>query len=80
VNDTFVTVVGDCSHPGLFDGNDHPVSQYPTELTIPPASNCSSTFQWEQHHDSNNGHAATFWWKTYSHPPSGGLIGTLSAN
>jgi hypothetical protein len=75
-----ITVVGSCSHPGYFDGNDHPVSDHPAELVTTTGSTCSGTFKWTQNHDSNNGHAATFWYKSYTQPVGGGLIGTFAAN
>jgi hypothetical protein len=79
-NGPAITVVGSCSHPGYFDGNDHPVSDHPTELTATTGSACSGTFKWKQNHDSSNGHAATFWYKSYTQPAGGGLVSTFVAN
>ena len=60
-----IDVVGVCKHPGFFDGDDHPVAQ--SEITTPSnGATCNGSYRWQQTHDSDNNHAATFWWKTRS--------------
>src|SRR5207247_2122828 len=40
---------------------------------------CNGTYKWQQAHDSNNSHAATFWWKTRSERSGGApLVATLT--
>lgn len=73
--DAGLRVVGVCKHPGLFDGDDHPVAS--GEITARTAGNCTGMFTWTQKHDSSNKHAATFFWKTYSQPPAKSLMSTL---
>ncbi len=54
-----------CKHPGFFDGDDHPVAA--SEITVlSNGPTCNGSYRWQQAHDSNNNHAATFWWKTRS--------------
>lgn len=68
-------VVGVCKHPGFFDGDDHPIAN---GFTVNNTTGCAGSFSWKQIHDSNNKHAATFWWQTRSAPVDGGLVATLS--
>lgn len=69
-----VQVVGVCKHPGLFDGDDHPITN---GFTVTDGAGCAGAFRWAQIHDSNNSHNATFFWQTRSRPADGGLIATL---
>ncbi len=69
-----VQVVGVCKHPGLFDGDDHAISN---GFTVGNGTSCNGTFRWSQIHDSNNSHNATFWWQTRSTPTEGGLLTIL---
>lgn len=69
-----VQVVGVCKHPGLFDGDDHPIAN---GFTVGSGTACNGTFRWSQIHDSNNPHAATFVWQTRSQPAGGGLLSIL---
>jgi hypothetical protein len=62
-------VVGVCKHPGFFDGDDHAIAL--SEFTVTNGATCSGTYKWKQAHDSDNPHAATFWWKTRSVRASG---------
>jgi pimeloyl-ACP methyl ester carboxylesterase len=71
-----VQVVGVCKHPGLFDGDDHAISN---GFTVGNGTSCNGTFRWSQIHDSNNSHNATFWWQTRSTPAEGGLLTILPA-
>jgi hypothetical protein len=73
-----VSIAGNCTHPGFSDGDDHPVAS--SEITLTDSNFCNGSFKWTQKHDSSNPHAAMFWFKTYSLPASGGMIGTLIAN
>ncbi|HYC53431.1 MAG TPA: hypothetical protein VEL28_00615 [Candidatus Binatia bacterium] len=57
-------VVGVCRHPGFFDGDDHAVAA--AEISTTNGSTCNGTYRWQQAHDSDNNHAASFWWKTRS--------------
>lgn len=59
-----VDVVGVCRHPGFFDGDDHAITA--SELTVTNGATCNGSYRWRQAHDSDNDHAATFWWKTRS--------------
>jgi cysteine-rich repeat protein len=60
-----IDVVGVCKHPGFFDGDDHPVAQ--SEITVQSnGATCNGSYRWQQAHDSDNNHAASFWWKTRS--------------
>lgn len=59
-----IDVVGVCRHPGFFDGDDHAIVM--SELFVTNGATCNGTYQWQQAHDSNNNHAANFWWKTRS--------------
>jgi hypothetical protein len=71
-----IDVVGVCHHPGFFDGDDHPIDV--SEFTVTNGSTCNGTYKWTQTHDSNNSHAADFWWKTRSERSGGpDLISTL---
>lgn len=76
--DEGLEVAGVCKHPGYFDGDDHAIAS--GELTLTNGSTCNGSFHWTQRHDSNNNHAATFWWKTRSLPLSTSLLGSLPAN
>ena len=67
-------VVGVCHHPGFFDGDDHAITN---GFTVGNGATCNGTFKWAQIHDSNNPHAANFWWQTRSVPTTGGLISLL---
>lgn len=67
-----------CRHPGLRDGDHHPIDF--KELTFTDGPNCTGQFQWTQRHDGDNPHAATFWWKTHALPAETSLVGTLPAN
>jgi len=69
-----VQVVGVCRHPGLFDGDDHAIAN---GFTLTSGAACNGAFKWSQVHDSNNSHAATFYWQTRSRPADGGLVATL---
>jgi hypothetical protein len=66
-----VQVVGVCHHPGFFDGDDHAISD---GFAVARGAACNGTFTWSQVHDSNNSHAATFYWQTRSTPVGGGLL------
>ena len=74
-----IDVVGVCKHPGFFDGDDHPVAG--SEITIVSnGATCNGSYRWQQAHDPDNNHAATFWWKTrslYSDGPD--LVNHLAA-
>ena len=59
-----IDVVGVCHHPGSFDGDDHAIVM--SEFTVTNGGTCNGTYKWKQAHDSNNSHAADFWWKTRS--------------
>ena len=76
--DEGVEVVGVCKHPGYFDGDDHAIVS--SELTVTDGASCAGSFKWTQKHDSNNKHAATFWWKTRSLPLDTSLMATLPAD
>jgi len=67
-------VVGVCKHPGLFDGDDHAITD---GFNVGPGAACDGTFAWSQVHDASNSHAATFFWQTRSVPAGGGLLSTL---
>ncbi|HEX8114173.1 MAG TPA: hypothetical protein VF516_40870 [Kofleriaceae bacterium] len=69
-----VQVVGVCKHPGLFDGDDHAITN---GFTVTDGTGCAGAFRWAQIHDSSNSHNATFFWQTRSRPADGGLIATL---
>jgi pimeloyl-ACP methyl ester carboxylesterase len=69
-----VQVVGVCKHPGLFDGDDHPIAN---GFTVTDSTGCAGAFRWAQIHDSNHSHNATLFWQTRSRPADGGLIATL---
>jgi len=71
-------IVGTCRHPGFFDGNDHAVAS--SEIAATNGPTCNGSFKWTQRHDSNNNHAAAFWWKTYSVPTGAGLVESLPTN
>lgn len=74
-----VDVVGVCRHPGFFDGDDHAIAL--SEFTVSNGATCNGTYRWTQAHDSNNAHAAQFWWKTRSVRTNGpDLISTLPAS
>ena len=71
-----IDVVGVCKHPGFFDGDDHAITA--CEFTVSNGATCNGTYRWTQAHDSDNNHAATFWWKTRSVRSAGPeLLGTL---
>jgi cysteine-rich repeat protein len=59
-----IDVAGVCKHPGFFDGDDHAIVM--SEFSVTDGSTCNGTYRWQQAHDSNNNHAANFWWKTRS--------------
>ena len=60
-----IDVVGVCKHPGFFDGDDHPAAA--SEISVlSNGATCNGSYRWQQAHDSDNNHAATFWWKTRS--------------
>ncbi|MBC7975629.1 MAG: hypothetical protein H7138_11665 [Myxococcales bacterium] len=67
-------VVGTCRHPGFFDGDDHAIVD---GFNVRAGATCNGTFSWSQVHDSNNSHAATFFWQTRSTPTTGGLVSLL---
>jgi len=69
-----VQVVGVCKHPGLFDGDDHAITN---GWSVGNGAACNGTFRWSQIHDSHNSHAATFYWQTRSTPVDGGLLAIL---
>ena len=72
-----IDVVGVCKHPGFFDGDDHAIDL--GEFTVTNGGTCNGTYKWQQAHDSNNSHAATFWWKTRSERSGGApLVATLT--
>jgi len=71
-------VVGLCKHPGFFDGDDHIISA--AEFSVVSASSCTGTYQWTQAHDSNNKHAAAFYWQERSTLSDGGLVTVLQPN
>jgi pimeloyl-ACP methyl ester carboxylesterase len=74
-----IDVVGVCHHPGLFDGDDHPITL--SEFTVTNGATCNGTYRWTQAHDSGNNHAADFWWKTRSRRAAAPeLVGTLPTN
>jgi hypothetical protein len=73
--DEGLEVVGLCKHPGTFDGDDHGIAA--SELSLQDGPTCNGSFHWTQAHDSNNRHAATFWWKTRALPAGGSLLATL---
>ncbi|HET7506628.1 MAG TPA: hypothetical protein VFK02_36660 [Kofleriaceae bacterium] len=70
-----VQVVGVCKHPGLFDGDDHAITN---GFTVGNGTACNGTFRWSQIHDSNNSHNATFFWQTRSRLTDGGLVTILA--
>jgi pimeloyl-ACP methyl ester carboxylesterase len=72
-----VQVVGVCRHPGFFDGDDHAISD---GFAVSSGAACNGTFTWSQVHDSNNSHAATFFWQTRSNPVGGGLLSIVPPN
>jgi hypothetical protein len=76
--DEGLEVVGLCKHPGTFDGDDHGIAA--SEFSLQDGATCNGSFRWTQAHDSNNRHAATFWWKTHALPPEGSLLGTLPSD
>lgn len=69
-------VVGRCKHPGFFDGDDHAIAS--SEISVTDGATCNGSVRWSQRHDSNNKHAATLWWKTYSVPTGAGLVEALA--
>lgn len=74
-----IDVVGVCRHPGFFDGDDHAIAA--SEFTVSNGSTCNGTYRWTQAHDSDNNHAAAFWWKTRSERSTGPeLLGSLPTN
>ncbi len=73
-----IDLVGVCKHPGYFDGDDHAIDA--SEFSVTDGPTCDGSYRWKQAHDSNNNHAATFWWKTRSLPGDGpDLVGHLLA-
>ena len=58
-----IDVVGVCKHPGFFDGDDHPAAQSEIGI-VSNGATCNGSYRWQQAHDPDNNHAATFWWKT----------------
>ncbi|HEY0189942.1 MAG TPA: hypothetical protein VGC42_02395, partial [Kofleriaceae bacterium] len=70
-----VQVVGVCHHPGFFDGDDHAITN---GISVGNGTACNGTFKWSQIHDSNNPHAASFWWQTRSVPAGGGLLSIVN--
>ena len=68
-------VVGNCIHPGTFDGDDHPITNGWNVTST--AGTCGGTYQWKQIHDSTEGHNATFWWQARSYLTDGGLVADL---
>jgi hypothetical protein len=69
-----VQVVGVCKHPGLFDGDDHAITN---GFTVTAGTTCNGAFRWSQVHDSGHSHNATFFWQTRSRPADGGLLAIL---
>jgi pimeloyl-ACP methyl ester carboxylesterase len=62
---TGIDIVGNCKHPGTFDGDDHTVAA--GEITVVSnGSTCNGSYKWKQAHDSNNSHSAVLSWKTRS--------------
>jgi len=72
--DPQLQVVGVCKHPGFFDGDDHAIVD---GFNVKRGATCDGNFTWSQVHDSNNSHAATFFWQTRSVPATGGLLSLL---
>jgi hypothetical protein len=63
-------VVGNCHHPGYFDGDDHPMT---AEQIISSAdATCGGTVQWKNTHD--HPHSGTLWFKSYATTERGVLF------
>lgn len=71
-NDDELEVVGSCRHPGLFDGDDHPIDS--AEFEVTDGSACDGTLTWSQLHDTDNRHAGELYWKSYSRDSPAGAL------
>ncbi|MGQ0503906.1 MAG: alpha/beta fold hydrolase [Myxococcaceae bacterium] len=69
-----IAAMGTCSHPGRFDGGDHPFDA--ADLDIVRTGPCRATVRW-RHLDSGL-HAARLNVKLHSQPSGGGMISTLN--
>lgn len=68
-----IAVVGNCSHPGLVDGDDHPM--IPSQITATSVA-CGGTVKWKNVHP--DGHAGTLFYKVYTEPSTkAGLLDAL---
>jgi pimeloyl-ACP methyl ester carboxylesterase len=68
--------LGTCRHPGLVDGNDHPMNAL-NLLDVRGDGLCGGSAHWLHHHDG--AHPGALWMKSYSVPSGGGLLSTLRA-
>lgn len=72
--DTPLQLVGNCSHPGLMDGDDHPMTAAQLFTSVNGA--CGGAVQWKNIH--SDAHAGTVWFKAYAQPAKDpGVMGTL---
>jgi hypothetical protein len=71
-----VDIVGVCEHPGLFDGDDHAISE--DEWLPADDANCPGRLIWSQLHDPDEAHTARVTWKTYAEPERGGALESLA--
>jgi hypothetical protein len=68
-------VVGSCFHPGLFDGDDHPMDDR-NEIDVSGSEECSATVRWRHLH-GNDKHGGRLWFKVYTVPVGGGLLSSI---
>lgn len=67
-----IDVVGNCHHPGYFDGDDHAMS---APQIVSTADNvCGGSVSWKNIHD--HPHSGTLWFKSYA-TGTGGVLATL---
>lgn len=66
-------VVGNCHHPGYYDGDDH--AMYPEQLIYTFDGRCGGTVRWKNIHDHK--HSGTMWFKAYAFDKRGGVLATL---
>ena len=69
-----IDLVGNCSHPGLTDGDDHAMTA--AQLFSTSNGECGGSVQWKNVHD--DAHAGTVWFKAYAQPSKdAGVLGSL---
>ena len=72
--DTPVALVGNCSHPGLNDGDDHAMTA--AQLFVSGNGACGGAVQWKNIH--TDAHAGTVWFKAYAQPATNpGVLGSV---